>query len=288
MVAPDITFGYFLIPNAADPLLETASEVERLGLDYVGIQDHPYQRRFVDTFTLMSAILARTTTLQVFPDVACLPLRPAGVLAKTAASLDVLSGGRFELGLGAGSFWDAIEGYGGTRRTPGESLDQLTEAIEVIRRLWSGERSLRYEGDYYHLRGVHSGPLPAHDIGIWVGAYGPRALRLTGRLADGWVPSIRGDRLDKLAEKNDRVDEGASEAGRDPSAIRRVYNVNGTITDGQSEGFLRGPVNQWVDDLSTLATKFRGQTFIFWGEGDGQLRRFAEEVVPATRSALGA
>lgn len=283
----DVTFGYFLIPNAADPLLETASEVERLGLDYVGIQDHPYQRRFVDTFTLMSAILARTTTLRVFPDVASLPLRPPGVLAKTAASLDVLSGGRFELGLGAGAFWDAIDGYGGTRRSPGESLDQLAEAIEVIRRLWSGERGLRYEGDYYHLRGVHSGPVPMHDIGIWVGAYGPRALRLTGRLADGWVPSIRGDTLGELSEMNERVDAGATEAGRDPASIRRVYNVNGTITDGASEGYLRGPVSQWVDQLATLSAEFRGQTFIFWGEGDDQLRRFAEEVVPATRAALG-
>ncbi|HEX6197210.1 MAG TPA: LLM class flavin-dependent oxidoreductase [Jiangellaceae bacterium] len=287
MVARDVTFGYFLIPNAGDPLLDTANEAERLGLDYVGIQDHPYQRRFVDTFTLMSAILARTTTLRVFPDVACVPLRPAGVLAKTAASLDVLSGGRFELGLGAGAFWDAIEGYGGMRRTPGESLDQLAEAIDVIRRLWSGERGLRYEGDYYHLRGVHSGPLPAHDIGIWVGAYGPKALRMTGRLADGWVPSIRGDQLDKLAEMNDRVDAGAAEAGRNPASIRRVYNVNGTITDGASEGFLRGPVDQWVDQLSSLATDYRGQTFIFWGEGDDQLRRFAEHVVPGTRKALG-
>lgn len=287
MVARDVTFGYFLIPNAGDPLLDTANEAERLGLDYVGIQDHPYQRRFVDTFTLMSAILARTTTLRVFPDVACVPLRPAGVLAKTAASLDVLSGGRFELGLGAGAFWDAIEGYGGMRRTPGESLDQLAEAIDVIRRLWSGERGLRYEGDYYHLRGVHSGPLPAHDIGIWVGAYGPKALRMTGRLADGWVPSIRGDQLDKLAEMNDRVDAGAAEAGRNPASIRRVYNVNGTITDGASESFLRGPVDQWVDQLSSLATDYRGQTFIFWGEGDDQLRRFAEHVVPGTRKALG-
>jgi alkanesulfonate monooxygenase SsuD/methylene tetrahydromethanopterin reductase-like flavin-dependent oxidoreductase (luciferase family) len=109
---------------------------------------------------------------------------------------------------------------------------------------------------------------------------------MTGRLADGWVPSIRGDRLGELGEMNDRVDEGAAEAGRDPGSIRRVYNVNGTITDGASEGFLRGPADQWVDELSTLAADFRGQTFIFWGDGDDQLRRFAEEVVPATRAAL--
>ena len=63
----------------------------------------------------MSAILATTTSLRVFPDVANLPLRPPAVLAKTAATLDVLSGGRFELGFGAGGFWDAIDGYGGAR-----------------------------------------------------------------------------------------------------------------------------------------------------------------------------
>lgn len=285
----DPSFGYFLVPNAADPLLDSAREVERLGLDYVGVQDHPYQRRYVDTFSLMAAILATTTTLRVFPDVANLPLRPPAVLAKTAATLDVLSGGRFELGLGAGSFWDAIEGYGGTRRSPGESLDQLAEGIEVIRRVWSGERNLRFEGDYYHLRGVHSGPVPVHDIGIWVGAYRPRSLRLTGRLADGWVPSIRADLLARLAEMNARVDDGAAEAGRDPGDVRRVFNVNGTITDGRSEGFLNGPVAQWADELSSLVVDHRAQIIVFWaagGDEPDQLRRFAQEVVPATRARL--
>ncbi|HEX6579092.1 MAG TPA: LLM class flavin-dependent oxidoreductase [Jiangellaceae bacterium] len=285
----DPSFGCFLVPNAADPLLDAAREVERLGLDYVGVQDHPYQRRYVDTFSLMAAILATTTTLRVFPDVANLPLRPPAVLAKTAATLDVLSGGRFELGLGAGSFWDAIEGYGGTRRSPGESLDQLAEGIEVIRRIWSGERNLRFEGDYYHLRGVHSGPVPVHDIGIWVGAYRPRSLHLTGRLADGWVPSIRPGLLARLAEMNARVDDGAAEAGRDLGDVCRVFNVNGTITDGRSEGFLNGPVAQWVDELSSLVVDHRAQIIVFWaagGDEPDQLRRFAREVVPATRARL--
>ena len=285
----ELSFGYFLVPNAADPLLETAREVERLGLEYVAVQDHPYQRRFVDTFALMSAILATTTSLRVFPDVANLPLRPPAVLAKTAASLDVLSGGRFELGLGAGSFWDAIDGYGGVRRGPGEAVDQLTEGIEVIRRIWSGERNLRFEGEFYHLRGVHSGPVPMHDIGIWIGATGPRLLRQTGRLADGWVPSIRAGALDRLAEMNDRVDEGAGDAGREPSAVRRIFNVNGVVTDGSSDGFLHGPADQWADELTSLVVDHRADTLVFWsGEGDGrdQLRRFAETVVPATRERL--
>lgn len=275
-----VSFGYFLVPDASQPLLETAVLAESLGFEYVGIQDHPYQRRFADTIALSSAILTATSTLRVFPDVACLPLRPPGVLAKTAASLDVLSGGRFELGLGAGAFWDAIEGYGGVRRTPGAALAALGEAIEVIRLLWSGERGLRFEGDHYHLRGVHSGPLPAHDIGIWVGAYGPRALALTGRLADGWVPSINADVLRRLPELNERVDGAAVAAGRDPSAVRRVFNVGGAITDGVSEGYLAGPVSQWIDELSVLVTEHRADVLVFGGP-PGQLRTFAEDVMPA-------
>ncbi|HEY9412423.1 MAG TPA: LLM class flavin-dependent oxidoreductase [Jiangellaceae bacterium] len=286
MTGAATSFGYFLVPNAADPLIDIAREAERLGLEYVGIQDHPYQRRFVDTFALMSAILATTTTLKVFPDVANLPLRPPGVLAKTSASLDVLSGGRFELGLGAGGFWDAIEGYGGERRTPGQALAQLAEGIEVIRRLWSGERGLRYEGDYYHLRGVHSGPLPVHDIGIWVGSYGPRSLYQTGRLADGWVPSIRADLVRRLPELNARVDEGAESAGRDPSAIRRVFNVGGVITDSATEEYLHGPAEQWADELATLVTDHRADVLIFAGGAGEQVRRFAVDVVPAVRERL--
>nr|WP_246400488.1 LLM class flavin-dependent oxidoreductase [Jiangella mangrovi] len=264
--------------------MDVARSVESLGLEYVGIQDHPYQRRFVDTVALSGAILAATSSLRVFPDVACLPLRPPGVLAKTAASLDVLSGGRFELGLGAGAFWDAIEGYGGQRRTPGEALAALGEAVEVIRMLWSGDRGLRFEGAHYHLRGVHSGPLPAHDIGIWIGAYQPRALALTGRVADGWVPSMSAQVAARLPELNDRVDDGAVSAGRDPSAVRRVFNVGGTITDGSSEGYLNGPVPQWVDELSALVTEHRADVLVFGGP-PSQLRTFAEEVVPAVRAA---
>lgn len=282
-----LKFGYFLIPNAESPLLSLAQEAERLGLDYVAIQDHPYQRRFVDTWTLLSMIAATTSRIGLFPDVANLPLRPPAVMAKAAASIDLLSGGRFELGLGAGGFGDAAHAYGGPRRSPGESLAALGEAIKVIRKVWSGERNLRFEGQYYYLRGAHSGPVPAHPIGIWLGVTGPRALKLAGQVADGWVPSFRGD-LAKIADMTKRLEDAAAEAGRDPSGIRRILNVNGTITDGASNGMLQGPVNQWADELTDLAITYGFDTFIFWGEGEGQLQRFGEQVVPAVRAQVTA
>ncbi|HEX6676881.1 MAG TPA: LLM class flavin-dependent oxidoreductase [Actinomycetes bacterium] len=280
-----LKFGYFLIPNAADPLLDTAREVDRRGLDYVAVQDHPYQRRFVDAMTLLSMVAATTSRVGVLPDVANLQLRPPAMLAKAAASLDLLSGGRFELGLGAGGFPDAAEAFGGPRRNRGEAYAALAEAIEVIRKVWSGERNLRFEGTHYRLAGSHSGPVPAHPIGIWLGAYGPRALKLTGRAADGWVPSFRGE-LQAVLDMTARLDEGAAEAGRDPAAIRRVLNVGGALTDGPSDGTFRGPVAQWVDELTALALGPGFDTFVLWAEGPGQLERFAEEVVPATRAQV--
>jgi alkanesulfonate monooxygenase SsuD/methylene tetrahydromethanopterin reductase-like flavin-dependent oxidoreductase (luciferase family) len=283
----DVTFGYFLIPNAADPLLDTAREIEARGLDWIGVQDHPYQRRFVDTWSLLGAVAAVTGRVGFFPDVANLPLRPPAIMAKAAASLDVISGGRFELGLGAGNFWDAIEAWGGSRRGPRDALGALEEAIHIIRLVWSGDRNLRFNGEHYRLAGAHSGPVPPHPIGIWLGVYGPRALRLTGRLADGWVPSLRGE-ISFLSEGAARIDDAAASADRDPADIRRVLNLNGQITDGSRLGLLRGPVDQWVDELTDLAVGYGFDTFLFWGEGDDQLPRFAEEVVPAVRAQVTA
>jgi alkanesulfonate monooxygenase SsuD/methylene tetrahydromethanopterin reductase-like flavin-dependent oxidoreductase (luciferase family) len=230
-------------------------------------------------------IAASTSRLGILPDVANLPLRPPAMLAKAAASLDVLSGGRFELGLGAGGFWDAIEAFGGPRREPAAALAALQEAIEVIRKVWSGQRSLRFADKHYRLAGAQSGPVPAHPIGIWLGVYGPRALQLTGRVADGWLPSFRGD-LRTIADMTARLDEAAAAAGRDPGEIRRTLNINGTITEGSSEGVLRGPVSQWVDELTDLAIGYGFDTFLLWADGDNQLPRFAEEVIPALRQQV--
>ena len=115
-----LEFGAFITPSAADAqvpvLLSRAAEAA--GLDLVTFQDHPYQPAFLDTWTLMSFIAARTERVRIAPNVLNIPLRPPSVVARSAASLDLLSGGRFDLALGAGGFWDAIEAMGGTRLTP--------------------------------------------------------------------------------------------------------------------------------------------------------------------------
>ena len=285
-----LKFGVFPTPEAAslDEVLALARVADEGGLEYVGIQDHPYQRRFLDSWMLMATVLARTESVSVFPDVANLPLRPPAVLAKAAASLDVLSSGRFELGLGAGAFWDAVAAMGGPRRSPGEAVDALAEAIEVIRLMWSDQRSVRFEGRYYQLSGVKPGPPPVHPMGIWLGVGGRRTLALVGRTADGWVPSSGWATPDKLPDMHARIDDAAVAAGRDPTGIARVYNIWGKI-DGAG-GFLQGGVTQWVDELSELSLQHGMDTFVFGPSDDPvpQLQRFVAEVVPAVREQVAA
>jgi alkanesulfonate monooxygenase SsuD/methylene tetrahydromethanopterin reductase-like flavin-dependent oxidoreductase (luciferase family) len=286
----DPQFGLFLIPTAAEypDLRRQVAAAERGGLDLIGIQDHPYQRRFLDTFALIGELLARTERLTIFPDVANLPLRPPATLAKLAASLDVMSGGRFELGMGAGAFWDGVAAMGGPRRSPGESVEALDEAIEIIRRYWSGERSIAYEGRHYRVSGLHPGPPPAHEIGIWIGAYKPRMLDLTGRRADGWIPSYGGAPPEAIPEMAERIERGAVRAGRDPGAIRRVYNVSGQIADGPVRERLNGPPDHWIETLTGLVLELGFDSFIFWPADDviGQIERFAQEVAPGVRQAV--
>ena len=286
-----VRFGWFLVPEAADPpgLVEQVRLAERAGVDLVGIQDHPYQRRFLDTFSLLAALAAATERVGLFPDVASLPLRHPAMLAKAAASIDLLSGGRFELGLGAGSFWDAIVAMGGPRRSPGEAVEALEEAVALLRLLWSDQRSVRFTGHHYRVAGVRPGPAPAHPIGIWVGAYGPRMLRLVGRLADGWVPSASYLPPERLADAQARIDDAAAAAGRDPAAIRRLYNLSGRIGPGGG-GFLDGPPGQWVEQLLPLVVETGMDTFVL-GPSESpasQLQLFAAQVAPALRDAVAA
>src|SRR5918994_1503616 len=226
----DLRFGVFITPEAAEPdaVVELARLADAAGLDLVTFQDHPYQRRFLDAWTLLSVVAAQTTSVRLALNVANLPLRDPLMLAKSVASLDVLSGGRTELGLGAGAFWEAIVAMGGPPRTPKESVDALAEAIEIIRAAWASDgRGVSFDGEHYAITGARIGPAPAHPVELWLGAYKPRMLRLTGAKADGWLPSMGYLDLDRLPEMQARIYDAAQAAGRDPASVRRLINLSG-------------------------------------------------------------
>jgi hemerythrin-like domain-containing protein len=196
-------------------------------------------------------------------------------MARAVASLDILSGGRTELGLGAGAFWDGIEAMGGRRLTPGQRVDALEEAIDVIRSLWDvGQpEPARFDGSYYRLGDAARGPAPVHDVQIWVGAYKPRMLNLVGRKADGWLPSLSYLQEGDLAAGNAVIDEAAVAAGRDPSAIRRLLNVSGALSSAELTRFALedgiGTLFLTTDDASSIET-------------------WSSEVVPAVREQVAA
>ncbi|MDX6425582.1 MAG: hypothetical protein QOD52_987 [Gaiellaceae bacterium] len=272
-----LEFGVFITPaaQAAENVVALATLADRAELDLVTFQDHPYQARFLDTWTLLSFVAARTSRVRVSANVLNLPLRNPAVVARAVASLDILSGGRAELGLGAGAFWDGIEAMGGQRLSPGQSVDALEEAIDVIRALWDVEQpgKAHVDGSHYRLNGAARGPASLHDIGIWVGAYKPRMLSLTGRKADGWLPSVPYLQPGDLARGNTAIDEAAVAAGRDPFEIRRLLNV--TAESG-------------VEELVQYALEDGIATFLMMADDENTLQTFASETAPAVREQVAA
>ncbi|HWC37305.1 MAG TPA: LLM class flavin-dependent oxidoreductase [Acidimicrobiales bacterium] len=295
----NLEFGFQLTPTtemANHRRLVAAAEAG--GLDVVGVQDHPYVPNLVDAFSLIGDLLARTERLRFFPDVANLPLRPPAMLAKAAGTLDLVSGGRFELAVGAGGYWDAITKMGVPRLSTSDAAEALEEAIRIIRALWRPGEVVRLSGKHHSVTGTRGGPAPAHPVGIWIGAQGPRAQRLTGRVADGWaapIPSYLP--YEKRVEANTTIDRAAEEAGRDPGDVLRMAQLVGTVTKlpGRlqvSEGAepVRGTASQWAELIANLATEQPFRTFVFWPEEHtvDQVERFAREVVPAARELLTA
>jgi len=199
-----LQFGSFITPAADDPLGVVALAVasETAGLDLVCFQDDPYRRAFLDAWTLMSFVAARTDRIQISANVHNLPLRPPAVLARAAASLDLLSAGRFALALGAGAFWDAVVAMGGERRSPGarasdSRLARCLRAADAADRRNPGRRMAAVDGPARSLSAITTG--------------------------------------------NARIDDEAANAGRDPAAIRRADGAGRTATRGRRKGYPAQP-----------------------------------------------
>lgn len=280
---------------------------EETQLDLMAVYDWPQDPLHLETFSLLADLLARTDTVRIFPNVANLQARNPVMLAAQAATLDVLSGGRFELGLGTGGppFIPGIRAMGGAVwQGIGEGVEALGEAIELIRLYWAGALEAGFDGLHYQLGptgverhpsgapiGWAPGPPPAHQIRIWVGAFKPRMLELVGRLADGLVSSSHLAGADVLRENWELVSDAARAAGREPSGLRLICNVLGAVTDEPASAPLNGPPDHWIEHLTMLAREVGVQTFMFKQLNNldveySQFERFAREVVPGVREAL--
>ncbi|MBB5786342.1 LLM class flavin-dependent oxidoreductase [Jiangella mangrovi] len=289
MTTTAIEFGAALPASAKrlPELLEATTIAEELGAGLVTVADHPYLPSELDAWTLVPLLLARTSRVRVATNVTALPFRSPTVIAKAAATLQFTSGGRFVLGLGAGGPYDGLPGWGAQWGSLGQAIGALDEAIPLLRRLWSGHR-VDHDGEFYRLReavavaGAPPDPVPP----VWVGAFKSRMLALTGRHADGWLPTNAYLSLDEVPAMQRAVDAAAVAAGRDPSAIRRVFNVMGVIDDDQArrnDQLLVGPAAHWAEALTDYRERLGFETFVFWpvrGDTRRQVELFFETVVP--------
>lgn len=281
-----ILFGLDVTSSAApgsDPVA-TAREAERLGYDFVSVSDHPSgDHPTYETTTLLTWIAASTTRIAVASRVLAVPFRRPAVVAKLAESMSRLSGGRLILGLGAGYSDDEIVALGGRKTTPREKIDGLADAVRVIRGAWTQQR-FSHNGTQHRVTGLDMEPKPAHPIPVWLGTFGPRALDVTGRLADGWIPSLDHAPPERIPAMRQRIADGAVAAGRDPDEIRSVYNLRVHVDPAArpGPGLVTGSSAAVADQLGAFRELgFRG--FNFQPADARQIQVIAEEVLPQLR-----
>jgi alkanesulfonate monooxygenase SsuD/methylene tetrahydromethanopterin reductase-like flavin-dependent oxidoreductase (luciferase family) len=285
-----VSFGVSIDPSAADfaAALSLARQADRAGLDYLAVQDHPYQAGYLDAWTMLTYLLARTERISVVSDVLDLQLRPPAITAKAAASLAAMAGGRIQLGVGGGASAQGIAAMGGQPRSGADMVAFTDEAIQIIRRALHGE-AVQASSPHHHIAGYQAGPVPPEPVGVWVGSQGPRMLAVTGRAADGWLcPLNIYVSPEEVRERQAAIDEAARRAGRDPREIRRVYNVIGAIGSYRGGTGLVGTADHWVSTLTGWVAGLGFDTLIFWPATDpsAQLEVFASEVIPAVRAEV--
>jgi probable F420-dependent oxidoreductase len=284
-------FGLGISTSAApgaDPVAD-ARRAERLGFDFVSASDHLHggQPTF-EPWTLLSWIAAATSRIRVATRVLAVPYRQPTVVAKMAESFDRLAGGRLILGLGGGALDEEFRAFGLGVRPPRDKVDGLEEAVRIIRGLWS-QPTFTFHGRLYRADGAELAPKPDRRIPIWLGTYGPRALALTGRLADGWIPSLGYAPPERVTVMRQRVLAAAQQAGRDPGELTCAYNLEVRLDEhaGARPSVVSGPPDAVTERLlGFLELGFTALNLIPAGPGrDEQVERLAREVLPALRAA---
>jgi alkanesulfonate monooxygenase SsuD/methylene tetrahydromethanopterin reductase-like flavin-dependent oxidoreductase (luciferase family) len=279
-----------VVDQGSDPL-ELASRADTAGFDFVSSNDHPCGTHpNHETWTLLSWIAARTSQVRVATRVLGVPYRPPAMVAKMAETLDRLSGGRLILGLGGGYSDHEFRAFGLKVPTPREKIEGLEDAINITRGLWS-EGSFTYQGKHYRTEGADIAPEPEHAIPIWLGTFGKRALDLTGRLADGWIPSLSEDASpERVPTMIEAIEHAAERAGRDPAAIRRVYNLQIDLNEqkGTHPYLVSGASEEVIEQLIEFtALGFDAFNFGIVGEGlDEQIDQLTRDVFPGIRQAV--
>ena len=287
----NLLFGTFVTPSAqgASNVIDLAVTADRAGLDLVTFQDHPYQPTFLDTPTLIAYAAARTERIHLSANVANLPLRPPAVLARAAASLDILSGGRLELGIGAGYYWDPIAAMGGRRPRPRSPSTRSARVSRSSATSGTPTPAAASSGTASTTRSTAPSAAPSPRTTSTSGSAptSPRCSRSPAPPGTAGSPRWRACRRPgSLPEANDRIDQAAAAAGRPPAAVRRLMNFMNVDFSPIGHGSLTGPPEEWVNQLTTLALEHGITAFLIGGDDLDLTEKFAAEVAPAVRESV--
>lgn len=270
----------------ADPV-SYARTAEEVGFDFVSASDHPCGTNpSYETWTMLSWIAAATSRIKVATRVLGVPYRSPAMVAKMAETLDRLSGGRLILGMGGGYSDEEFHAFGLRVPSAKEKIEGLEEAVRIVRGLWS-EATFTYEGQHHRTIAADLEPKPEHDIPIWLGTFGKRSLALTGRVADGWIPSLAFAPPNEIPEMRNRIIAAAEEIRRDPKEITFVYNIEvriDTIADANPHVVCGSP-EAVADQLRSLVELgFSGMNLMPVGPNlDEQVEGLGAEVLPLLR-----
>ncbi len=284
-----------------DDLVATARAAETAGFEVVGLSDRPPEDN-LEAWTLATALAMRTDQIWFSHATLNVPFRNPALLAKMAASLDVIAGGRVELTLGAGAAKDHFEAYGVDFGSPAERYEGVKDAVAIMTGLWTGE-PFSYSGTRYSVTDAVVLPRPTRgQLPILLGANGPRMLALAGRVADGWQRPNGWPSRDELVAQLAHVQAGAEAAGRDPSELRIVINGSAGVGVSQAEidqirqavnpmdipplGGLIGTADQIIDLIGTYRELgVTGFNLSFpRRDRDGHIERFGEAIISELRA----
>ena len=275
-------------PTDPAAVRDYAQTAEALGYSHVLAYDHvlganpdrpggwsgPYTHRdpFMEPFVLFTYMAAVTTRLGFIPGILILPQRETALVAKQAATLDVLCGGRLRLGVGTG--WNEVE-YVALAQEFNTRGRRQEEQIEVLRRLWTQEL-VTFKGRWHDIPDAGINPLPVQrPIPLWFGGHADVVLRRAARLGDGWLPGFRS--AEAAGEHLDRLDGYLVEAGRDRATFGlepRLHWGNGDL-----EALGRAREGWRAAGATHISLNTMGAGFRTAGEHLAAIRRFAETFV---------
>ncbi len=309
VVLPQYGVGY-------DLLLKVAKESERIGFDSIWLEDHfipwslPADHPTLECWTILSALAAQTEKIRVGTLCSCASYRHPSLLAKMAATVDRISKGRLELGIGAGWYGEEYNAYGLTFPSPAERVARLKETVQLIRAMWTRDRAT-YHGRFYSVNQAVCRPEPVQKPHppIWVGGGGEkRMLRVIAEVADGWnwgamTPQEferKSQLLDGHAKRLRRglppvrksleafvfIAENESQIGAKIDAARKLKASKKFLVDAYVDTSIRGTPRQIVSQVQAYVDAGADHMMLVFPDAAelSPLELFAEQVLPLLRS----